>query len=465
MIRRVREASYGWVLRNLVLPFGDAAFRQGMMRRLRFLEAAQWWDADRLYPHRDRLLRETLEVAFREVPFHRRLFDEQGLSPADIRTAADLVRLPTVSKEMMRAEYPHGVTRPTGHQTYVTASSGSTGANFFVVEDAPTAGWYRASSVLAFQWAGWRIGEPHMQAGMTTTRSFDRRLKDALLRCHYMYAADLSDAALDANLAILESNRIEHLWGYPGSLYHLAARAEEVGWNRPLRSVVTWGDTLYPHYRSTIERAFRTRVHDTYGCGEGMQISAQCGYGQTYHVHSLDVVVETVDDDGTPVPPGSPGHVLLTRLHPGPMPFVRYRIGDVGTLEASGPCGCGRGFDRMHSIQGRDTDVVVTPDGNRLIVHFFTGILEHFAEIESFQVVQTRPDAITVRVVPASGFSAGTERRIVEALARKGSGSLAIHVEPVAEIPLPPSGKRRFVISVVAPATGPVASSSISSTS
>ncbi len=45
---------------------------------------------------------------------------------------------------------------------------------------------------------------------------------------------------------------------------------------------MTWGDTLYAHYRETIERAFGARVLDTYGIGEGMQVSAQCeGGGST----------------------------------------------------------------------------------------------------------------------------------------------------------------------------------------
>ncbi len=43
----------------------------------------------------------------------------------------------------------------------------------------------------------------------------------------------------------------------------------------------------------------------------------------------------------------------------------------------------------MQSIQGRSADIVTTPSGNRLIVHFFTGVLEHFSEVDSFQVVQS----------------------------------------------------------------------------
>ena len=220
----------------------------------------------------------------------------------------------------------------------------------------------------------------------------------------------------------------------------------ECGWNRPMRSIVTWGDTLYTHYRNTIEKAFKTRVVDTYGCSEGMNISAQCGVGSSYHLHTLDVIVEYLDDSGVPVSPRQSGNIIVTRLHPGPMPLIRYKVGDVGIAGDPRMCACGRGYDVMQSIQGRDTDIVITPSGNRLIVHFFTGVLEHFEEIDSFQVIQEELDSIVVRIVPAGEFSIATRRRIVESLKEKGA-DLNIELELVQDMPLPPSGKRRFIIS------------------
>lgn len=429
------------ILEKVLLPLGDRLVGQRMMERLRFLRQAQWWDPERLEAERTRLLRELLAVACSEVPFYRSLWG--GSLPTDLKD------LPPATKAALRAGYPRLTTRDTGQRFHESCSSGSTGANFCVREDPETTGWHRASFLLALEWSGWRIGEPHLQTGMTLRRGLVKGVKDRLLRCAYVSAFDLSDAALDHALAILDRRRIAHLRGYPGSLYYLARRALETGWNRPLRGIVTWGDTLYAHYRETIERAFGARVLDTYGIGEGMQVSAQCEERGLYHVHALDVIVECVDDELRPVPPGQTGHLLLTRLHPGPMPLIRYRVGDLGVMSGQ-PCPCGRGFPTMESIQGRDTDVVVTPSGNRLIVHFFTGILNHFPEVESFQVVQESPEAILVRVVPAEGFSHGlgketTAGRIVAALRAKGA-DLEIEVEAVEEIPAAASGKRRFVI-------------------
>lgn len=442
------DRSYGFLLRNLALPLGDRAFGQRMIARLRHLEAAQWWDAGRVAAERDAAVRRLVATAYAEVPFWRAHLDGAGVRPESIRGAADLGRIPPVGKPELRAAFPHGVTRLTGQRTYAASTSGSTGSNFQVMEDAETAGWYRASTLLALEWAGWRIGTPHLQTGMTLKRSPERRLKDLALRCFYTSAFDLRPRVLDEILGTLEKHRVRFLFGYPGSLYVLAKHAREAGWNLSLEAAVTWGDMLYPHYRRELEAAFGARVHDTYGLGEGVQIAAQCGHEGSYHLHMLDCVADLLDADGNPVAPGETGEVVVTRLHPGPMPLIRYRVGDLARAAGDGaPCACGRSWARMGGIQGRDTDLVVTPSGNRLIVHFFTGILEHFVpEVESFQVVQEEAERILVRVVPGPGYGPPTAERIVAALREKGA-DLAIDVEAVDEIPLPPTGKRRFVVS------------------
>lgn len=443
------QRSWSWLLKRVLLPAGDLALGQRMIKRLRFLEQAQWWEPERLAEYRDRKLTSLMEVAFREVPFYRQLMKDAGVEPGDIRRPDDLCKLPVVTKNMLRSGYPERTTRATGFKTYEASSSGSTGANFFVKTDSETEGWYRASFLLACEWAGWQIGEPHLQTGMTLKRSRGRWLKDFILRCHYVSAFDLGNSQLDQSLDLLERKKIQHLWGYPGSLYFLARRALERGWNQPLSSIVTWGDNLYPEYRQTIESAFKTRVFDTYGCAEGIQISAQCGQMNTYHIHNLDVVAEFLDDQGNPVSPGQTGNLILTRLHAGPMPLIRYQVGDLATRGGTRRCECGRGYELMESIQGRDTDVVVTPSGNRLIVHFFTGVVEHFPEIESFQVTQEEIDSIVLRIVPTKEFSADSTARIIAQLQEKGASDMRIDVELVAEIPVAPSGKRRFVISKV----------------
>lgn len=441
------QFAWSWIAQNALLPAGDKFYGQPMMEHLRFLRKAQWWSRDQLEDYRNKQVRELITTAYLEVPFYRALMRERDLKPQDFHRVEDLRMLPIVTKDMLRSGYPHETVRDTGQKTYEACSSGSTGKPFCVREDWETAGIYRAAFLLAMEWTGWRIGIPHVQTGIMTSRSQGRAIKDFILRCHYVSSYDLHDEQLDQTLDLLERKRIQFLWGYPSGIYHLARRAIQKGWNMPLRAVATWGDTLYAHYRSTIESAFKTKVFDKYGIGEGITISAQCGVGSHYHIFSPDVVVEYVDQDEQPVPEGEIGDLIITRLHPGPMPLIRYRVGDVGVSGASRTCECGRNFEIQESILGRETDAVITPSGNRLIVHFFTGILEFFSEIDSFQVIQDAPDYILLRIQPRADaiFNQAVINRVIGQLKQHGA-DIDIHVELVDSIPTLPNGKRRFVI-------------------
>lgn len=427
-----------------VLEAGDFFVGQRMMSRLKYLEKVQWFNAQDVQAEQLHLLRKTIEVSCREVPYYNDLISSAGIRPEEIAELRDLKKIPVSTKAIIRRNYPEKMRRQTGQKTYESRTSGSTGENFAVLEDASTAGWYRASFLLALEWSGWKIGEPHLQTGMTLERGWQKKIKDTLFRTAYFSAFDLTDRCLDRMLDVLEKRKINFLWGYPGSLYYLAKRAGDLGWNRPLKSVVTWGDTLYTAYREKIESVFQTKVFDTYGCSEGMQIAAQCEKGN-YHIHDLDVIVEFLDDSGNEVSPGVEGNLVLTRLHSGPMPLLRYRIGDRGIKGNGSLCSCGRGFQTMGAVRGRETDNVITPTGNRLIVHFFTGIFEHFSEIDSFQVIQETAQELRLLIKTESPDKSSLEAAVKEVLRQKGLNGMKLQVEFVAEIPLK-AGKRRFVI-------------------
>lgn len=108
----------------------------------------------------------------------------------------------------------------------------------------------------------------------------------------------------------------------------------------------------------------------------------------------------------------------------------------------------------MSSLFGRNTDIIQTPSGNRLIVHFFTGVLEHFTDVESFQVIQDELESITVLIVPTQPALPGLSQAIIKALKDRGAADLEIKVEFVDQIPLQKTGKNRFIISSLKASSG-----------
>lgn len=437
---------YNRLLKDVILPIGDRFYGQPMMSRLSFLEQAQYFDEEKLHELQYAALKTTLHEAV-TVPMYEELYREAGVSLADFRDVSDLQKLPIVTKDMLRNNYPEKITRKTGQKVYQISTSGSTGKNLYLNEDNFTAGWYRASFLLGQTWSGWQFGDPHLQTGITPDRGIQKRIKDRLLMCQYFSSYDLVNEKLDLMLSVIESKNINYLWGYPASLDILAQRALELGWNRPLIAASTWGDTLSTIQRKRISDVFKVNVFDSYGVSEGVQIAAQCEEGN-YHIMMLDTIVEILDQNGQPVKENEIGRVVLTRLHAGATPLIRYEVGDLAKRAREESCPCGKTFPLLGGIYGRESDLIYTPEGNRLIVHFFTGILEHFKSIESFQIQQSEIGAITLLIVP-SGQEEVDQNQIKNALYEKGTGGLSINIEIVNEIPLSKAGKRKFVINTM----------------
>ena len=448
LVDRARAA----VLGRAVLPVADRVLGQRMMARYRYLDAAQWWPRERVLARRDAMLAAVVRTAASEVEMYRDLYADAGVDPADVRSAADLFALPIVTKPDLRVGHPERTTRPTGQRTYDECSAGSTGEPFCVKEDAATAGWCRASFLQIVSWAGWSLGERHLQLGINPARQRGRALKDRLLRCSYASIYDLDGPNLDRALTQIVEGRTGYVFGYPVGVLELARRSVELGRSVTLDGVVTWGDTLGGHDRSMIEKTFGCLVLDAYGLAEGLWIASQCPSRGMYHVHSLDVVLELLDDGGRPVEPGTPGHVVVTRLHAGPSPLIRYRTGDlaVGTTSS---CECGRGFETISSIVGRTADTLVTPSGKRLIVHFFNGMFDHYLDIGAFQAAKTHADRLELRIVPRNDRGIASANEVARRIGAQVP-DMKVDVRIVDRVPRTRAGKRRFVIDETTPTGG-----------
>jgi phenylacetate-CoA ligase len=442
------KSLYSKICENIFLPLADRLARHQTMFYYNLYEKSQWWDRERLKEYQDLLIQDALKIAYAETPFYKELFDMHGVNIKNIRGANDLCLLPAVSKDLLRGAYPDKCTRSTNRPWHEYCTSGSSGKPFAVRVDSNSMSMARALMLLRATYSGWNIGDPFLQTGMTLNRGCIKKAKDILMRVRYVSAFNLSDKILDDYLALIEDEKLDYVMGYAGSLFCLAERAGNVGFNRPLKGFVSWGDNLYAHYRMKIENAFHCRVTDTYGCGEGIQVAAQCGENNgAYHIFMPHVAVEIVDENGFPVKPGEVGNILLTRLDAGTMPLIRYKIGDIGRKSSDDSCSCGRGLEMLTKIEGRDTDIIVTPNGNRLIVHFFTGIFEYYQTIDTFKVIQEKPDAIIVEIVPKQDFRKEDWESLKREILEKGDPDLEIDLRIVEEIPPEKSNKRRFVVS------------------
>lgn len=443
---------YPTFLRRVLFPALDVLNRTDIARTLEFLERSQWWGAAELGGLQQAKLDAMLAWTRDRSPFYRRHWDE---APAARRAASAypaLDGLPVVTKEDLRPHLSEFPVAGHGGRVLTIKTSGSTGEPMTYLRSGSQESWFWALRFRMWQWGGYVLGEPYLTLNLNPRTALRKRVQDMLLRCSY-HGFNANEHDVDAALRDFERRKVRHLVGYASSLYLLCRAIQARGAAAPrLRTVLATGDTLFPHYRATIEAVLGVRVVDYYGAGgEGFHLASQCEERAEYHLHPENAVIEVLRD-GRPAEPGELGEVVVTQLDNRAMPLVRYATRDLAVPSVRAACPCGRQLPLLESIQGRVPDVVFAPDGSALVVHFFTILFEHLAGIHQFQIVQRRPECIEAHIVPTEEYArAVTEARIRDAVTRATNGSLLVEFDYVHDIPTAHSGKRRFVRSEVMP--------------
>jgi len=205
-----------------------------------------------------------------------------------------------------------------------------------------------------------------------------------------------------------------------------------------LRQVVTWSETLTPAARQRITEAFRVPLMDNYASGECMFLTNGCPAAPGAHVNADWAILEVVDENHKPVPPGQLGHtVLMTNLANTVQPFIRYEIGDRIKM-ATEPCGCGNRMPRIEKIVGRVADFfwVQTSGGFRpLTAYPFQHAFDYRREVREWQAEQVERNRIVVRLEAIPGATpdlAAARKRLDERLELAGlRQDLDIHIEAV----------------------------------
>ena len=207
----------------------------------------------------------------------------------------------------------------------------------------------------------------------------------------------------------------EYLLSYPSNVLALADHFQATGATLPrLREVWTYGEALRPELRPASARAWGVRVVDMYSSQELGYLALQCPRAHTYHVQSESVYLEILDGAGEPCRPGEVGRVVVSSLHNYASPLLRYEIGDYA--EMGGACVCGRTLPVINRIVGRERNMWIRPDGQRMWPVFPPAVWGHLEPIRQLQLVQHSVGQIEARVVGPRALSRAEEAELVAAL-------------------------------------------------
>lgn len=448
------DNAYGSIVRKVIFPLQERMKGHQTLRMIAEMESDQWLAADALRSLQEHRLQSLVKHAASTTPYYSSLFAQLRLNPADIRSAADLAQLPLLSKEIIR-ESLEGLKSSRAGQVQRFATGGSTGQPL-IFYLGPT----RVSSDVAARWraeAWWGVGigdREYVVWGSPielTKQDRVRGLRDRIMRTRLFSAFEMSPATMTAYLDEMERSGCRRVFGYPSSIALLCEHARSHG--RDLRklgvkAVFVTAEYLWDHWRDTISQSFGCPVANGYGGRDSGFIAHECPAGGM-HLTADRMMVEIVDEQGRPLPPGQLGEIVVTHFDTAEMPFIRYRTGDMGELSEK-RCSCGRGLPLLERVEGRKTDFIVAPDGRVLHGLSLVYVLRELKGIEQFRIVQKTLYDFEIDIVRNPQYDTANEALIREAFSSRLRTRVSVAIRYADKIPSAASGKYRYVISEVA---------------
>ena len=352
-----------------------------------------------------RRLKATVDRVFAKVPFYRKKFEENGITPNDIQSLEDLKRLPFTIKEDLRDNYPFGMfSEPMDNVVRIHASSGTTGKPIVVGYTARDVG----------IWA--ELMARSLAAGGATREdiihnAYGYGLFTGGLGIHYgaeklgASVIPVSGGNTKRQIVIMKDFGPTILTATPSYALHLAEVADEMGvsfadlkFKFGIFGAEPWSENM----REEIERKLNLTAVDIYGLSEviGPGVSIECHEAKNgLHIFEDHFIPEVIDPaTGEVLPHGETGELVFTSITKEAFPIIRYRTRDITSLNPE-PCICGRTHIRMNRVSGRTDDMLIIR-GVNVFPSQIESVLMEIDDVEPhYQLVVDREDKLDTLTV------------------------------------------------------------------
>ena len=360
-----------------------------------------------------RRLKATIDRVYANVPFYRKKFDENKITPNDIRSLEDLKRIPFTTKEDLRDNYPYGMfATPMDNVVRIHASSGTTGQ--------PTVVGYTARDVNT--WA--ELMARSLAAGGATREdiihnAYGYGLFTGGLGIHYgaeklgASVIPVSGGNTKRQIVIMKDFGPTILTATPSYALHLGEVADEMGVNfadLKFKFGIFGAEPWSERMREEIEQKLNLTAVDIYGLSEviGPGVAIECYEAkQGLHIFEDHFIPEIIDPvSGEVLPYGETGELVFTTITKEAFPVIRYRTRDITSLNPE-PCICGRTHIRMNRVSGRTDDMLIIRGVNVFPSQIESVLMEMEAVEPHYQLVVDRKgklDTLTVMVEVGEGL-------------------------------------------------------------
>jgi phenylacetate-CoA ligase len=367
------------ILKDLYYTF------QGVMLYNLKLKFSAYWSRDKIDKYQFSKLKKILIESYNGIPYYHELFDSLQFNPNnDFKKLSDLSKLPILSKEFVKSNKDLFVNNKYTKNAILFKTSGSTGTPFEILVHPNQ--WILEQGVV---WRHWKWGGYNFRDPLAMVRSYVPPNQQTLWHTSkisnftYFSPFHLNDDNMSKYLKVMIAKKIVILRGYPSSISSLANFVIRSGHAIPkIKLVLTASEVLTDADRELIETAFKAKVSNHYGLAEQIVMMGDCEKHEGLHNYDEYGYLELLDTDDPNIK-----SIVGTNLNNLTTPLIRYDTGDLAIV-SNRPCGCGRTLPTIKNIIGRKDAVIKTIEGFEIPTTNFYTMLEHFQEIDRWQIIQ-----------------------------------------------------------------------------
>ncbi|MDR3279266.1 MAG: phenylacetate--CoA ligase [Synergistaceae bacterium] len=351
----------------------------------------------------ERLVR-TVKHVYENVPYYRKLMDDHGVRPGDIKSLDDLSKLPFLTKDDLRDAYPYGLLAvPLTDAVRIQSTSGTTGKRvvaFYTQADIDlwdeccaraivAAGGGKDDVVHVSYGYGLFTGGPGLNGGSHKVGSLTLPMSSGNTERQIQFMTDLGSTILCCTPSYAS---------YLAETIIKQGDRDKIKLKAGIFGAEAWSEEM----RRDLEKNLGIKAYDIYGLTEitGPGVSFECSEQTGMHVNEDHFIPEIIDPvTGETLPEGSKGELVFTCISKTAFPLIRYRTRDICVLSRK-QCSCGRTLIKMSRLMGRTDDMLIIRGVNVFPSQIETVILK-CGLTPNYQIIVDRvnhTDTLEVRV-------------------------------------------------------------------
>lgn len=361
--------------------------------------------------HQAALLAEHLAYLASRSRFYQDLFQRSGVDPAMVAAPDDLLAIPATSKADLEGRTRDFLCVPERDIVDICLTSGTTGKPTALLQTRSDLERLARNEELSFASTGITASDRALIAA-----AIDRCFMAGL--AYFLGLTQIGATAIRAGSSslpvlvdLVRTHRPTAMVGVPTLMATMAERLLEAGTNpgqMGMRRLVCIGEPVRNQDFSLsplgqrLHELWGARIYGTYASTEMATTFCECEQCAGGHLHPDLMILELLDAQGRPVPPGTPGEVVVTPLRVTGMPLLRFRTGDMAVLHVD-PCPCGRNSPRLGPILGRK-DQLLKIKGTSVYPPAIFSAIQEMPQVVNFYLEVSDQFALSdhVRVVVGS---------------------------------------------------------------